>query len=357
MAITIHTQPTATCFSSMLGDIYLTTDSTATGTRIEATVTLGSTTLLKETYTPVDGAVTIRDLTRLVTPYLQTVLTDTLTATIKEVIYDTGQGTVVYDTETVTSDVYLCDAELDALPSAFFAARFATMLSEPKRTTLARKESIWYYSANGGETPQVVGQYWDGADISIQTHTLTAQSGAGYHEVDASAANYTVSGKRLLRYYVQVGSRRQTFVIDHTEQEGSPALAFRNAFGLWECIHCHGTEKTVRDYERLSATVLGALRNYRIDETVTYHADTAPLTPMEQVWATDLFRSLDVWMLRNGVRWKEVVITDSQVETDDSDDALVRYTFTYRLSQRNHHLGSLPAVTSIFDATFDDTFN
>ena len=161
----------------------------------------------------------------------------------------------------------------------------------------------------------------------------------------------------LVRYYVQVGSRRQTFVLDHTGQKGSPALAFRNSFGVFESIYCLGTESATHAFDRYAGDIIGNYRNYRIDETVTHHADTSPLTPVEQEWAIDLFRSTDVWLLNDaGTKWKAVAITDSQVEYDDADNSLVKYTFDYRLSQRNHHIGTVPGLSGIFDATFDPSF-
>lgn len=337
----------------MLGDI----DMTITGTRVEATVTLGADTLLSETYYPVSGRVTIHDLRSLVEPRLTTALVGTLTVAINEQTYDSQSETYSQtDTQTVSSIVYLCTAEISTPPDDFYASRFATLMTGPKRTTLERKESVWYYSASGHEVPKVVAQYYDDGEFTMQTFTLPVQLRAGYNEVNASAANYTAEGKTLVRYYVDVNGRRQTYVIDHTCQEGSPALAFRNAFGLFEVIYCRGTEAKQHDYDRQSANLLGLYRNYRIEETVTHHADTGPLSPMEREWATDLFRSTDVWLLRKGDRYKAVAITDSQVESDDSDDAIIRYTFDYRLSQRNHNLFNPTTVSSIFDATFDPSF-
>lgn len=340
----------------MLGDLVFSIE----GGRVMVDVALGSTTLLSETYYPVSGVVAVRDLAAIVTPSLRPLLTATLSITLTEQTYSSQTSTWTNGTPvSVTSAVTLCDAELDATPTIYLAANFATMLRGPKRTTLDRKENIWYWnnSANDSITPTVVGQYYDGSTITTYTFTLTAQTGVGYHEVDCSAANYTRTGKILLRYYVQVGTRRQTFVIDHAAVDGSPALVFKNAFGLDECIYCRGTETTRHDYDRLSATVFGNLRNHRIDETVLHHADTGPLNEEERVWATELFRSTDVSLLKAGTKWKAVVITGSDVERDDGNTDLTRYRFDYRLSQRNHHIATAPTATSIFDATFDQTFN
>lgn len=354
MALTLNTYPAAECFSSMLGDL----NASTTGTRVNVTVTLDSATLFSETYYPVSGHVVLYDLRSIVEPLMTPGQSASLSVALSEETLNSQTGVyTTTDTETVASTVYLCRAELNMAPSTFFSDHFATLMQGPKRTTMERKENIWYYSTAGGETPVVTGQYYSGGAITTHTFTLTAQSGAGYHEVDASAANYTQSGKRLLRYVVAVGNRRQTFTLDHTEQEGSPALAFRNAFGLYEPIYCRGVETAVHNYDRQSATFIGQLRNYRIDEVVERHADTGPIPPMEQDWATDLFRSTDVRLLENGVLGKAVTLTDSQVQRDDSDDSLIRYTFTYRLSQRNQCVLPVPGVTSIFDATFDPTFN
>ena len=338
----------------MLGDLVMTID----GTRVVASVTVGSATLLRETYYPIGGVVAIRDLTSLVTPCLESVLSDSLVIDLTEETYDSQTGTyTTTDTETVNSTVYLCRAELNALPSEYYAANFASMLRGRKTTAPGRKESIWYYSMLGGETPLVVAQYYDGGEITQQTFTLQVQTGAGYHEVDCSPDNYTSPSMTLVRYYVQVGSRRQTFVLDHTGQKGSPALAFRNSFGVFESIYCLGTESATHAFDRYAGDIIGNYRNYRIDETVTHHADTSPLTPVEQAWAIDLFRSTDVWLLNDaGAKWKAVAITDSQVEYDDADNSLVKYTFDYRLSQRNHHIGTTPSLSGIFDATFDPSF-
>lgn len=106
------------------------------------------------------------------------------------------------------------------------------------------------------------------------------------------------------------------------------------------------------------------LRNYRIEETRTFRADTGILTTAMAGWAEDLFRSDEVYVVnvidgeitsRDG--GKLVVITDSKSERNNEFDCMPRFTFSYQYAQRIHNVLQLNRVGRIFDNTFDRTFN
>ena len=116
--------------------------------------------------------------------------------------------------------------------------------------------------------------------------------------------------------------------------------------------------------KRSQARIRGQLRNYHIEETRTFKADTGILNTAMADWADELFRSDEVYVVNviNGAisdpdGGKEVVITESKSERRNDDDFLPRFTFSYQYSQRTQNVMQMNRVGRIFDNTFDHTFN
>ena len=179
-----------------------------------------------------------------------------------------------------------------------------------------------------------------------------------------SPGNFVSAGKQLTAYTVTAGSRRQRFEMDLSEPDCAPILEFYNSFGVWEYIYCTGTHQVSPDYKRSAARIGGMLRNYRIEETRTFKADTGIMNTAMAAWADELFRSPEVYVVNvidgsvtSSDGGKEVVITDSKSENSNDDDHMPRFSFSYQYAQRIHNVLQMNRVGRIFDNTFDHTFN
>lgn len=334
-----------------------------------AEITVDDTSVYKETLVPVGGAITVSDLTSMLAIYAERRLVIDATVTITEqkqgeeqTIEIQGQTYVIpgaittTDTKTITFQVMFCNADFGVTAEEFYDSHFLSVLMGPKVTAIGRLEYLHYY---GSDTAQCTATYADG---STKTFPLSATGGnSRYTQLDVSPDNFTANGKQLVSYVVEAGGRSQFYNIDLQQPDCAPILLFDNSFGVQELLYCTGVHKVTPEYKRMSARFGGLLRNYDIEETRTFQADTGVLTTPMANWADELFRSKEVFIVNiyNGIPTvgKEVVITDCKSENSNEDSYLPRFTFSYQYSQRIHNVVDLKREGRIFDNTFDNTFN
>ena len=306
--------------------------------------------LLQETLWPVGGGITLTALGELLEPYARKRLVSSVTISATT---DGGSA------QTATFTVLYAMDDVGIGAEEFYNGYFLTILQGPKLTAMGRLELLWYY---GSDNATVTADYSDGTTATVAA--VMATSSGQYSCIDASPDHYGQAGKQLVGYTVQAGQRSQRFDIDHRRPDCAPILEFYNSFGVWELLYCSGTHKVAPDYKRSSTRIGGLLRNYRIEETRKFEADTGFLTTPMAAWADELFRSEEVYVVNvyggsveSRDAGKEVVITDSKSEVTNEDDHMPSFTFTYQYAQRIHNVLQLNRVDRIFDNTFDHTFN
>lgn len=315
------------------------------GTSQEVTVTCDGEQLLQESLWPVGDVITLTDLGELLEPYARRQLVCSVS--------------IAAGSTTSTCTVLYAMADVGISAGEFYTGYFLSILMGTKITAAGRRELLWYY---GSGSATVTAEYADG---TTGTFTASAVGGSStYTCIDASPDNFNASGKQLVAYTVVAGSRRQRFEMDFSEPDCAPILEFYNSFGVWEYIYCTGTHQVNSDFKRSQARIGGRLRNYRIEETRTFKADTGILNTAMANWAEDLFRSDEVYVVNvvagsvqdaNG--GMEVVLSDSDSKRTNDDDHLPRFTFSYQYAQRIQNVLQMDRVGRIFDNTFDHTFN
>ena len=70
----------------------------------------------------------------------------------------------------------------------------------------------------------------------------------------------------------------------------------------------------------------------------------------------DLTRSHKVGIFDNN-EYRDIVITETDVKTDNADDTIADFCITWRYASQFAHRIITPKTTNIFDDTFDATFN
>ena len=149
--------------------------------------------------------------------------------------------------------------------------------------------------------------------------------------------------------------------MDLTHPDCAPILIFTNSFGIQELAYCTGRHQVDPSYKRSAAYIGRIQKNYRIEETRAFKADTGPLTTAMANWWDDVFRSEDVQVCNfyggEVQPGKQLLITDSKSAYGNDDAEMPRFTFTYQYAQRNHNVVQLYREGRIFDNTFDNTFN
>ena len=292
--------------------------------------------------------ITIDDLSELVTPYARRRQTVTFAISVTE------EGSLAQTTQT---EVVYCQADFgDETAENFLSQHFLSILMGPKVTAPGRLE---YLHMQGDDDAMCRATYDDGSIVAFAVNAI--QTNGHYKTLNVSPDNFTAEGKTLVAYTVNAGSRSQDFEIDLTAPDCAPILIFVNSFGLDELAYCTGIHKVDPSYKRSMAYVGRLQRNYRIDETRSFRADTGPLnTPMANWW-DDVFRSDSVRIVNfyNGHPnvGKDLVVTDSKSDFSNDDAMIPRFTFTYQYAQRNHNVVQLLRAGRIFDNTFDNTFN
>ena len=315
------------------------------GTPVEVTVTCDGEQLLQESLWPIGNVITLTDLGELLEPYARRQL-------VCSVSISAGNTTSICTVLYAMVDVGISASE-------FYNGYFLSILMGTKITAAGRRELLWYY---GSGSASVTAEYDDGTTGSFPAAAVG--SSGTYMCIDVSPDNFTASGKQLAAYTVSAGSRRQRFEMDFSEPDCAPILEFYNSFGVWEYIYCTGTHQVGSDFKRSQARIGGRLRNYKIEETRTFKADTGILNTAMANWAEDLFRSDEVYVVNvvngsvqdaNGGR--EVVLSDSKSDRTNEDDHMPRFTFSYQYAQRIQNVLQMDRVGRIFDNTFDHTFN
>lgn len=335
-------------FSSTIPDVSF----TIAGYRAAVTITVDGRQVYSEHLYPLAGAISLRNLSGLITPYARRDLAIALSIKITEQFSDSATE----NTATMSASVVYCDADLDTTADDFLSKHFLSILLGEKVTALGRLEYLHYI---GTDAATVTATYADGTTAAYPA--VQVGGNGKYTTIDVSPSRFVKAGALLTEYRVTAGARTQVYTIDLEQPDCAPILLFVNCFGVEEVLYCTGTATLSPTYKRDTAYMDGLLKNYYIEETRTFKADTGVLTFAMADWAQELFRSQYVRVMNiydgNPVVGKEVVLTDAKAEYTNDDDELPRLTFSYQYAQRNHNVVQLQRAGRIFDNTFDQTFN
>ncbi len=331
-------------FSCSIPDVTVSTPEKAL-----VTISIDGTQVYQEWLWPVAGVITIEELGDLVTPYARQRQTVTLAVRAES---ETGAQLLSTSAEVVYCQADFCGETAES----FLASHFLSILMGPKQTAMGRLE---YLHLQGGDAATCSATYADGTTATFGVSAV--QTGTHYRTLDVSPDNFQAGGKTLTSYTITAGSRTQEYEIDLQKPDCAPVLIFVNSFGLDELAYCTGTHKVDPSYKRSMAYVGRIQRNYKIDETRSFKADTGPLTTPMANWWDEVFRSDSVRIVNiyggHPNIGKDLVITDSKSEYSNDDAEMPRFTFTYQYAQRNHNVVQLLRAGRIFDNTFDNTFN
>ncbi len=138
-------------------------------------------------------------------------------------------------------------------------------------------------------------------------------------------------------YSFSIGNRKLTYYVD-PEFKPSARFRFRNAFNVEETFYLEGETVTKTDTERSMASSHGVSLFYDQVDAQEYEVTTAPLSPEEAAWATQMLLSHDVKRVEEDGSTVEVMITDMTDEVSDNDREHKRLKFTYRLAKQGASL-------------------
>lgn len=343
-------------FTSSVPNITLVTDYT----RVHVIITIDTEEIYNEyLYPDSEGNIEILDMPGMVSLHVRQKLVATLTVEIQEENVTEVNGNEQVENRDylkMTTELIYCAALVDVEAETFCYNNFLSLLQGKKITSLGRLEYLHYI----GTEEAIVAAFYDD-NSSVNFNAVKVGGNDKYSTIDVSPSNFLTEGKTLCAYTVNVGQRQQQFELDLNNPDVAPVMLFTNSFGCQEIAYCLGTH-TVSPEFKFSAAYIGVnKKNYEIEETRTFKADTGVLTYPMAFWLNDLFRSDEVQLLnfKDGEPepGKMVVITDVKAEYDNNLDTLPRFTFSYEYAQKNHNVLDTARAGRIFDNTFDHTFN
>lgn len=346
--ITLTSSLSGKYFSCSIPDVVF----SIAGYRAVVKMTVDGEEIYSEELYPVDGSISLLELSDLLAPYARGSLTVSLVIEITEEFTDV-QTT---NTASMSADVIYCEADIGTSAEDFIVQHYLSILIGKRITAMGRLEYLHYI---GTELATAKAVYNDG---STADYSLTAVGGnAKYTTIDTSSEQFVKPGLTLVAYTVTAGSRVQEYEMDLEAPDCAPILIFVNSFGVEELCYCTGKHVVAPSYKRDAAFIMGIQKNYHITETRTFKADTGVLNTSMANWLDDLFRSQYVRIVNfyQGAPnvGKEVIINESKSEYGNEDGDLPRFTFSYQYAQRNQNVLQLQRSGRIFDNTFDNTFN
>lgn len=322
------------------------------GVKASVVMTVDEEIVYSEYLYPVKSIIKVSDLSNLITPYAKQKLKIAFSIAITEEYDDATPPNSV----RINADVIYCEVDYGTTASDFIAYHFLSILLGKKTTAIGRLEYLHFI---GTDAAMATASY---SDNSTESFPLIPVGGNDkYTTIEVSSSLFVKSNKTLIGYVVIAGNRRQQYVIDFSNPDCAPILIFDNSFGVEELLYCTGTATLSPTFKRDVAYIEGMQRNYNIEETKTFKADTGILTFAEADWASELFRSKYIRVV-NFVDGqpnigREVMITESKNEYTNNYSELPRITFSYQYAQRNHNVIDLNRIGRIFDNTFDNTFD
>lgn len=345
MAVTVLTSIHPQMFTSELCEFAFRADRTGTGFRL---LDSSGTVLLDTLYYPaLDGTVTVYGLNRI----------------LDDVIGDDGpvDFSIEIDSEPVAGfKAFRCRVAVESSADSFLANRFITSVTGERDTAVGRHECLSVYNPEALPLT-VTASYlsYDGTVVSKEFDGLIPADGSKeihYYNVSPIRFNDFAVGE-LIGFVVHCGSRCQRYRVLMDPPQHDPAIIFRNAFNCWETIFLCGEKETDVAFTRSSAMVNGRFLNYDLDEVITYKASTGPMRYGSDRLARDLARSSAVFLLRSdGTPGERLTITDCDVKTDNADDTIPSFSFTYRKASLVSTDFVSPEPYRIFDNTFDLTY-
>lgn len=309
-------------------------------------------TVYSEHLYPVASVVSVCDLAELLTPYAR----QSLLIHVNISVCEESDDESTLDSAEYSFTVVYCEADLPVSCDDFTSTHFLSLLQGRKTTGMGRLEYLHFL---GSDTPSCVARYDD--DTTATFAPVVVGGNGECKTIDVSPAKFATDGKVLVGYTVSVGARLQEFDLDLSGPDCAPVLVFTNSFGCDELLYCTGMLTKAPTFKRDAAYIDGLNRNYNIRETRQFKADTGVLNIWEAEWFGELLRSRNVRLVtfHNGEAsvGKEVIITDSKSEQNNTPGELPRFTFNYEYAQRNHNIVEISRTGRIFDYTFDYTFN
>ncbi len=293
-----------------------------------------------------NGDIVIYNIKRLVEAYIEDVFSD---------------FTFTFGEESIDVRVFKTAIRISESAEEFLPSFFLTILMTSKKTSLARYETLSFYPQESCNVYADVSYY---ANETVTTYTvelLPADSVTmdSVNMVDVSPKQFIDESKgAIVSIAIHAGQRLFTLEVDDTLPLAEPALLFRNNFDCWETIYLTGIQETEYDIKRSQAYIDGMYKQYDIEDTELFKANSGVLLGNMLRLGMDLGRATTIFLLdSHGNTGDAVVLTESEIKYSNDDNVLPTFEYTYRRCTPVTALLKIARPVKLFDDTFDTTFN
>ena len=357
-------------FSTHLQDLWI---DGASGS-VTFLIALGGITIFSAEYVPDgDGEIRLYNLRRILESHIEGVFAD-FVFTVKE---------SHKSDHSVSCRVFRTAVRISECAEEFLPSFFLTTLINRKTTQLGRYETLSFYPQSACSV-YALASYYTAAGIETKEVSLMSEQDVvlnAINSVNVSPAKFVDNSVgELISYVVRAGERSFSFEVDSTLAKSDPALLFRNNFGCWETMYLTGTIETEYEIKRSHAYIDGKFRQYDIDDTESFRANSGVLLDSMVRLGKDMARSKSsaaelkyavgvLRILSNGLAFTatlgtatgmandEIVISDSEIKYTNDDDSMPTFDYTYRRASFISAMLHTIRPPKLFDKTFDITFN
>ena len=335
-------------FSTHLQDMWIDNANSAVTFSIEC----GGITVFTANYVPDNNnEIRLFDLRRILESYIDGVFADFI-FTIKE-----GEQ----DNFSVSYRIFKTATRISENAEEFLPSFFLTTLVNKKITQIGRYETLSFYPQSTCSV-YVQASYYSGDGIKTKEVLLMNEDDVvldAVNCINVSPAKFVDDSLgELIGFAVRAGERSFYFEVDKTLPKANPAIMFRNNFGCWETMYLSGTVETEYSIKRSHAYINGLYKQYDIDDTELYKANSGILLDSMLRLGMDLARSNYVFLMdSSGVANDEIVFIDTEIKYANDDDSLPTFEYTYRRTSFVSSMLNAIRPPKLFDKTFDVTFN
>jgi len=312
-------------------------------------IKLGETTLLSQTYTPdADDKIYIYDIDKLVEL--------ALTAPVDEF-------TFVWNGEECVKRVLFCNSSI-SMPTQFFCLyKFLSPCFDRRITSPSRTEKLYFFNILNLQTKiHVYATYYNDGVVSTKEFESWSDYGP-IEEIDVSPANYIDNSLgRLVQYKIKVLEREMVYNVERDKPD-TICFMYKNMFGLNEYIYFTGVIESDSLITRHQATIHGVTEVYDIEEEQIFSVRTGPMTWSMHPLVIDLCRSKSIKIFDKNAysvyqSFFPIIITDCDLKTNNADNTIADFEIKFKYAKdKPHHIVVPFGPDSVFDKTFDDTFN
>ncbi len=368
MAHQIQYKPTNAVLSSQLPYINIAVDGDFVDVEI---VDRNQATILAERYYAHLGWVRLYDLVSFFEDYMRknslTYTDFTIYLLNDQQIQDSHSYHILYCdryTECTDVDTFLAENFLTTLSTRRVAPDDTFRLGVYAKQGESRETSINYaYRVSGDDTIRTDEfRLYENITVSITAVSYVFLDVEDIYRKAVEREQLPKGMIELVSFTIHCGQRSLTAYVDYS-MKWTESFIFRNCFNCWEYVSLPCTTKTKTKVDRNIAVIDQFSKFYNHRVTKTYEVEMGPLTSDEAEWIEQMFTSHMVQRVVPTYNSEdetyvssEILLTDADCETSDSDDKPNTVKFTWRYAQ-NKPFTHLTTPVGNFTSPFNINYN